>query len=106
MACSQVDVDHVKGEIPETIDHENGKRGDNFLSNLRLATLSEQACNTKRRNNNTSGIKGVSRRGKYWIGQVVVRGVNHNKTFKKQEDAVAWRQQKAKELHGEFYREI
>jgi hypothetical protein len=48
------------GEDPELhIDHINGQRSDNRISNLRLVTSSENNLNTKLRCDNTSGHRGV-----------------------------------------------
>jgi hypothetical protein len=57
---------YVHGEWPTTgIDHINGKTDDNRISNLRLATHSQNGANAKRYASNTSGFKGV-----YWNTQV------------------------------------
>lgn len=49
------------GSWPEkTIDHINGDRSDNKISNLRLATVAENTRNGAIRAANTSGFKGVS----------------------------------------------
>lgn len=47
------------GEIPEgfVLDHKEGKSND--IDNLRLATVSQNAQNSKLMSNNTSGHKGV-----------------------------------------------
>lgn len=45
---------------PGDLDHIDGDPGNNRLANLRIATLSQNACNRSRYRNNTSGYKGVS----------------------------------------------
>ena len=51
---------YVYGEFPESeIDHINGDRADNRISNLRLATSAENSQNMKRYASNTSGFPGV-----------------------------------------------
>lgn len=50
----------VDGAWPlELIDHVNGNGHDNRPENLRYATHKENAWNSKKRSNNTSGVKGV-----------------------------------------------
>jgi hypothetical protein len=51
---------YVHGVWPDgQLDHINGNRSDNRLCNLREATASGNACNRKRRRDNTTGAKGV-----------------------------------------------
>ena len=49
------------GEFPtHEIDHISGDITDNRIENLRTVTHQENGCNTKLRNDNTSGHQGVS----------------------------------------------
>jgi hypothetical protein len=50
------------GAIPKGmhIDHINGVKNDNRISNLRLATMSQNLCNRTKTKLNVSGFKGVS----------------------------------------------
>jgi hypothetical protein len=60
---------YVYGDWPTlTIDHINGIRSDNRISNLRQANAIEQRANAKLNHNSTSGFRGVyfnKRRGKW-----------------------------------------
>lgn len=58
------------------IDHVNGNRADNRLSNIREASHSENACNSKMRSNNSSGTKGVyfNKSVGKWQSQITVDG--------------------------------
>lgn len=96
----------VHGAWPEKhIDHINGKRRDNRLCNLRLATQSENLCNTKRRSDNTSGVKGVSwhNASKKWRARIAIyRQTKILGYFATPEEAHAAYCNAARELHGEF----
>lgn len=51
---------HYHGVMPpEQVDHINGKKDDNRISNLRLATHAQNNRNRPAQANNTSGFKGV-----------------------------------------------
>jgi hypothetical protein len=68
------------GYMPEIVDHVNGIKTDNRAINLRAANKSLNACNSKMRSDNTSGIKGVgwhSQTGK-WRARVVFEGVEYS----------------------------
>ncbi len=68
---------YVHGIWPLTeIDHINGDPLDNRIENLRLATRSQNNCNSKRRSDNHSGRKGVSWYTRYglWKATVSVHG--------------------------------
>jgi len=52
---------HEYGELPDKqIDHKNGVKTDNQISNLRSASNSQNGQNKTIQSNNSSGFKGVS----------------------------------------------
>lgn len=96
------------GPIPEGIevDHINGDKSDNRISNLRLATHQQNLANCKNRKNNTSGCKGVTRHfdGR-WRARIMVGGKSlHLGLFEAIEDAAAAYSVAATEYFGEFAR--
>lgn len=97
---------YVHGSWPELeIDHANGVRSDNRISNLRLADDSQSAWNAKRNSKNTSGYRGVCYwpgNGKYKATIAVRRVIHHLGYFDTAEDAAKAYQQAAIRLHGEF----
>lgn len=97
---------YVHGEIPAMqIDHINGIRHDNRLSNLRLATNSENCSNARIRSDNTTGYKGVTwhKAIRKWTARIMVRKKHLNLgVFDSPEDAYAAYCAAAKEHHGEF----
>lgn len=87
------------------IDHIDGDRSNDRLSNLRLATRQQQQWNTKKSRSNTSGAKGVSfyKRLGLWRADITVHG--EQKTlgyFKDKLSAVEAYRLAATKLHGEF----
>jgi hypothetical protein len=74
----------VCGKWPEfDIDHINGNRADNRLTNLREATRSENRRNCRIRGDNKSGLKGVGfhkKRGKY-RARIKADGITTNLGF-------------------------
>jgi len=96
------------------IDHKNGDGLDNRKSNLRECTQAENMWNRRISSSNTSGYKGikihkptVDRGGKkIWTADVSKDGIRyHLGYFYTALEAHIARCIKAKELHGEFYRE-
>lgn len=66
------------GPIPDglEIDHIDGNRRNNSLSNLRLATRSQNSSNSVKRSDNASGFKGVCLHkpsGK-WVAYITIAG--------------------------------
>lgn len=100
---------YVYGYFPESlIDHINGCPGDNSITNLRLATQSQNLFNSVKQSRNTSGFKGVSwhKWSKKWQASITVKGVpKHLGYFQEIEDAATAYNDAAKELHGSFYTE-
>jgi hypothetical protein len=50
---------YVHGILPEMVDHIDGSRSNNVLSNLRPCNKSQNAMNSKVRKDNSTGIRGV-----------------------------------------------
>lgn len=92
-----------KGEIPAgyKIDHINGVRSDNRMSNLRLVTHQQNAKNQKRKITNTSGVTGVyfNRERTRWIANICVDGrTKYLGIFTSIIDAIAERKRAEKEF--------
>ena len=95
------------GWLPIEVDHEDTNRSNNRISNLREAVGGGNAHNASKRNDNTSGYKGVSwnNRNKKWIAYI---NVNRKRKYLgyftcKIEAAKAY-DKAARELHGAFAR--
>jgi hypothetical protein len=91
------------GEWPEQVDHIDGNRLNNRLSNLRAATQAENSRNMARTRINSSGVSGVywSTRDQRWRADINV-GANQRRCvglFRDFEEAVAARRG-AERRHG------
>jgi len=62
------------GILPQYIDHIDGNSANNKIENLRPATQSQNLGNSKQKNNNTSGYKGVCWDGqrKKWLARIQI----------------------------------
>lgn len=93
----------VHGEWPQRqVDHINGNRTDNRISNLRLVTNAENSRNAARSRNNSSGVTGVhwfKKSGKWQASIMVNKRSLHIGLFTDFEDAVAARKA-AEAKHG------
>lgn len=86
------------------IDHINGIRDDNRISNLREATRSQNLANRKPKHNGPKGVTFVKRTGK-WVASVAKnRVVVFHKYFETKEEAKRAYLEAAKLYHGEFAR--
>jgi hypothetical protein len=98
---------YVHGRWPEgTIDHKNGDRVDNRLSNLRQETYGENNTSRKKRKDNTSGYRGVSwhTSSRKWLAMIAVGGQQrYIGVFDSIEAARDAYRNSAKLAFGEFY---
>lgn len=107
----------LRGEIPEgmVIDHIDGNRTNNFISNLRLVTRYGNMRNQGLAKNNTSGVIGVhySKDG-YWTARHVdAEGVRRTKKFSVDklgyqeafEEAVKYRKSKLEDVNKHLGKE-
>jgi hypothetical protein len=81
----------VHDEWPEQIDHENGNRSDNRLSNLRAASPVINRQNTAMYTNNKSGVVGVRWSKWGWHAYIGNKPQIHLGYFPRLEDAAAAR---------------
>jgi len=91
------------GVVGEEIDHINGDKQDNRIENLRVVSRSQNQWNSVLRSDNTSGIKGVTRRGSNWIAQIKLYGRNlYLGRYKDKMEAARRVAQMRSVLHGEY----
>lgn len=99
---------YMTGHHPDDqIDHINGVRTDNRWSNLRPATQQQNGMNTKKRNDNVSGFKGVhwNKCKNKWRVQIQISGKKyHLGYFSTPEEAFAHYEGGATILFGQYKR--
>ncbi len=97
---------YVHGAWPVgQVDHVNGDRGDNRISNLRLAAQPQQNANAARRSDNASGYRGVCWHPptKSWRAYVTLHGrQKHLGYFSTRLEAAAAYRWAAEQHFGEF----
>jgi HNH endonuclease len=99
---------YMTGEMPEEIDHRDLNKSNNAWSNLRAATRSQNAANTRKRRTNKSGFKGVSwsQSNRKFIAMITVRNKQiYLGGFDSQIEAHNAYVAAAREAFGEFARE-
>jgi hypothetical protein len=89
---------------PQYLDHINRNKSDNRIVNLRVATISQNNCNTKIRKDNRTGHRGIywHKPSKKWCAQIKANKKVIRQLFNNIQDAAVWADRKRKELHGEF----
>jgi hypothetical protein len=92
-------------EVPEYLDHINGDKTDNRISNLRVASHAQNLQNMPTYKSNTSGIKGVYWRNadKKWAAQINTNGQRlFLGMYEAKADAVRAIKEARERLHREF----
>jgi hypothetical protein len=91
--------------LPEHVDHIDRNKKNNRIENLRPATKSQNAINSKMRSTNTSGFRGVywnGRRSKWHARLTIDNKVKHLGYFDSVEEASKKYQEICKLHFGEF----
>lgn len=89
------------------VDHVDGNGLNNRRSNIRLATHAQNITNQRRRSDNKSGFKGVSRykKTRKWIARITISGCRKRLGyFETPEAAHAAYVRASQQLFGEFAR--
>jgi len=97
------------GLQPKEIDHINGIKDDNRISNLRECTRSQNQANKNKQKNNTSGHKGVfwHKNHNKWTAQIKKNGKHiHLGVFINIDDAVQAYAKATKIHNSEFARTV
>jgi hypothetical protein len=95
----------VYGNDPGAIemDHRDRNRTNNRWYNLRLADFTQNRINTATQSNNTTGVRGVNKRGDTYVARIRVRNKRHHLgSFASLEEAAVAYKKAAEQLHGEF----
>jgi len=97
---------YVHGEWPSgVIDHINGNRADDRISNLREATQGQNVRNRGKQKNNSSGFKGVSAHQGKWVARLTIDGKTIRASgFDTPELAANEYSKMARLYHGDFAR--
>ena len=89
----------------DDLDHIDGCRTNDRMSNLREATRAQNCANQPVRKNNTSGFKGVSKHGRGWRFSVTHNGIRFiSRVFARPEAAHAGYLERTSEINGGFAR--
>lgn len=96
---------YVHGEWPEVLDHKDCNGCNNRLKNLRIATKSQNMMNSRKRGDNTSGVKGIcwNREKSKWTASLWKNGKQKFLGyFENKNEAIDLLQKTRLQLHGDF----
>lgn len=90
--------------LPREIDHINGNKTDNRITNLRAATTAQNQYNRGPAKNNSTGFKGVSpiKNGRFAAQIKANKKWMYLGAFKTPEEASAAYNEAARKYHGQF----
>lgn len=98
---------YIHNEWPKEIDHRNGDKSDNSISNLRVATRSQNGMNKAKRKNTTHNIKGIcwDKASKKYVARIYIdRRPTCLGYFATPEEAGQAYLEAGKKHYGEFFR--
>ena len=95
------------GNLPDLIDHIDGDRANNVLSNLRIADKQTNSANRNKNLNNTTGYRGVVKIGNRFRATIGYKGTRYDLgMFDTAKLAHQAYELKSKELRKDFHRHV
>jgi hypothetical protein len=95
-------MDNYNGE---NLDHIDGDKLNNHISNLRICNQHQNTLNSKIRNDNQSGFKGIhfDKSKNMWVSCINIETKQYRKAFQYLYDAIIDRENKVKENYDKEY---
>ncbi len=89
--------------MPEFVDHKDTIRNHNWIENLRKCTRYQNGYNRGPKKDNTSGYKGVTKKGNKWQSKISYEGKEiYLGVFICKHEAAYIYNEAARKYHGEF----